>query len=747
MIRFKFAQTKFRDKLLRATKFRNFDGSLTQQLRKTQGAFGTGLQPHALAPDATTNAICGFCATGCSLSLHLREGQAVNLTPDPDHPVNYGMACPKGWEALTVLDAPNRATTPLMRRDRGQALEPCTWEEAAHFFCERMKLTQARFGKESAAFISTGQICLEEMAFLGAFAKFGMGILHGDGNTRQCMATAVMAYKESFGFDSPPYTYGDFQESDVLVFVGSNLCISHPIMWEHVEKNPHQPKIIVLDPRRTETAMAATHHVPLRPKSDLTLLYCLAREILQQGWQDKDFIQAHTEGFAGLATHLEEFTLEHGEEASGIPAAEIQELARLIGQGKRVSFWWTMGVNQSHQATRTAQAIINLALLTGNIGRPGTGANSITGQCNAMGSRLFSNTTNLLGGHRFEEPAHREKVASLLGIPIERIPTQVSLPYHKIMEGIDTGDTKALWVIATNPAHSWINQNEIRERFDKLEFLVVQDMYADTETAELADLVLPAASWGEKEGSFINSERRIGLVKQVRTAPGQALSDFRIFQLLAHEWGCGEFFAEWDSPESVFQLLKELTRGQPCDITGIRDYHHVDTKSGIQWPLPEGSDVEEGSQRRLFADGKFFRPNGKAQFVFDRSRPGPETPDPEYPFYLLTGRGTSAQWHTQTRTRNSRILRSLYPQDAYIEINAADAEALDIEEGQAVRVDSRRGSVTAAALLSPAVTEGSVFLPMHYVETNQLTHSSFDPHSHQPNYKAGAVRLTALARA
>jgi assimilatory nitrate reductase catalytic subunit len=272
------------------------------------------------------------------------------------------------------------------------------------------------------AFLSTGQIATEEMALLGAVAKFGLGMIHGDGNTRQCMATAVTAYKESFGFDAPPYTYADLEESDCLVFVGANPCIAHPVLWERVTANRRSPEIIVIDPRRTETASAATLHVPVKPKGDLAFFYALANVFLAHGWLDQDFIDAHTHGFSDFARFVESFTPEAVAEATGIAPAVICDVAHRIRARKRVSFWWTMGVNQSHQGTRTAQAIINLALMTGNIGKPGTGANSITGQCNAMGSRLFSNTTNLLGGHDFANPNHREKVARIIDIPVERIP-------------------------------------------------------------------------------------------------------------------------------------------------------------------------------------------------------------------------------------------------------------------------------------------------------------------------------------
>jgi assimilatory nitrate reductase catalytic subunit len=588
----------------------------------------------------------------------------------------------------------------------------------------------------------------EELALLGALAKFGMGMVHGDGNTRQCMATAVTAYKQSFGFDAPPYTYKDLEESDVIVLVGSNLCIAHPILWERVLRNPHSPEIIVVDPRRTETAMCAAQHLAIRPQSDLELFYGIAWILIERGWIDRPFIDAHTTGFEEFAAFVRDFTRHRAAAATGIAAERLGQLAETIHHGQRVSFWWTMGVNQSYQGVRTAQAIINLALLTGNIGRPGTGANSITGQCNAMGSRLFSNTTSLLGGHEFTNPQHREKVARLLGIDPRRVPDRNSWAYPEIIEGILSGRIRGLWVIATNPAHSWINQNHLRDVIDRLDFLVVQDMYDSTETARLADLVLPAAGWGEKEGTFINSERRLGLVKKVARAPGHALADFAIFKLVAEYWGCAETFREWESPEDVFQILKRLTHRQPCDITGIRDYRMIDECGGIQWPWADcglqiaSCRLSDGqSERRLFEDRRFYHPDGRATFIFESPRTAPEPPGDPYPFVLLTGRGSVAQWHTQTRTQKSAVLRKLYPQSIYVEINPADARELGITPNEWVLVESQRGSVRAKAFVTHLVQPGQVFIPMHYDTANQLTDAAFDPYSRQPSYKACAVRV------
>jgi anaerobic selenocysteine-containing dehydrogenase len=715
------------------------DGHLTRELLREPGRFGLGQVPAGKTPDATTGMVCGFCSTGCGLNIHLRDNEAVNLTPATDYPVNLGMACPKGWEALTVLDSGDRATVPLLRDADGHR-QPVDWHTAMETMVGRFKRIQEEHGPDAVAFLSTGQIATEEMALLGAVAKFGMGMVHGDGNTRQCMASAVVAYKQSFGFDAPPYSYQDFEESDCLVLVGSNLCIAHPILWERVMRNRNNPEIIVVDPRRTETAMGATLHLPVRPKTDLALLYGLANLLIRNGWIDRDFIDAHTTGFDDFASYVRRFDPGGVAYETGLTVEALRDLAARIHERSRVSFWWTMGVNQSHQGVRTAQALINLALMTGNIGRPGTGANSITGQCNAMGSRLFSNTTGLLGGREFANPEHRAEVARLLNVPEGRIQAKAGWAYDEIVAGILAGKIRGLWVIATNPAHSWIDQNQLRDVLDRLDFLVVQDMYHSTETARAADLVLPAAAWGEKEGTLINSERRVGLIKKVRRAPGQALSDFNIFKLVAHYYGCEEMFSGWDSPEATFQILKRLSAGRPCDFSGIADYRALDEARGIQWPYP-AEDADTAPQRRLFADGRFHHPDGRAKFLFEDPRPLTEEPDGEFPFFLLTGRGSAAQWHTQTRTAKSDVLRKLYPRDLPVEINPADASALGVKPGQWVAVESRRGRLRARAFVTPTVQRGHLFLPMHDEATNRLTEAVFDPYSRQPSYKACAVRV------
>jgi assimilatory nitrate reductase catalytic subunit len=677
----------------------------------------------------------------------MRDGVAINVTPDYDYPVNSGMACPKGWESLRVLEALDRATTPLLRQANGEML-PVAWQQATSAFCDRFKAIQAEHGAESVAFISTGQIATEEMFFLGCLTKFGMGMVHGDGNTRQCMATSAVAYKQSFGFDAPPFTYADLELSDVLVFFGANPCVAHPIIWQRVLRNRNHPALIVIDPRKTETAMAASEHVALQPKSDLTLLYGIANLLIDAGAVDQEFIESHTNGYEHFRQHVSVFDPQRVSAETGISIEQLQRVAQAIANGKRVSFWWTMGVNQSHQGVRTAQAIINLALMTGNIGRPGTGANSITGQCNAMGSRLYSNTTNLLGHRDFTNPDDRQRVAEILSIPVARIPAQNSLAYDQILAGIETGRIRGLWIIATNTAHSWIGSQRAKELLAKLDFLVVQDMYHSTDTARMADLVLPAAGWGEKEGTFINSERRIGTIKRVSQAPGQSLADFSILRLLADAWGCNEFFSQWTRPADVFESMKQISAGQACDITGIDDYAMLDRCGGVQWPWTASDSKACGDpavHRRLFEDRRFYHSDGRARFIFAVPQAVPEPTTADYPFVLLTGRGSVSQWHTETRTAKSPILQQLSPAPN-VEVNPVDATRLDIRDGDLIEVSSRRGRAEVRAIVTSTVQSGQLFMAMHDLQTNLLTLENVDPESRQPSYKHCAVTIRRLGK-
>ena len=740
---------------------RSFDGPLSRSLERTNGAFALGQIPANIPVRSTTTSVCGYCSTGCGLNIHLGPEGAVSLTPDPTYPVNRGTACPKGWEALTVLDAPDRGTVPLLLDRKSGKRSEISWARAIGIMVEKFSDLREREGAESAAFLSTGQIPTEEMFLLGSLWKFGLGFLHADSNTRQCMATAHVAYKQSFGYDAPPFCYEDFEESDVLVFVGANPCIAHPILWERVMRNKRHPLIVVVDPRMTETAQTAGLHVQLAPKSDLALLYAVLREVLDRGWVDRAFVEASTTGFEALREFLVSIDVEATRTSAGISVEVFEAFVQCFRPGRRVSCWWTMGVNQSHEAVRTAQALISLCLVTGNIGKPGTGPNSITGQANAMGSRLYSNTSSLVGGRDFQNPGHRAEVARILGLDESSIPTSSGMAYDQILDSAVDGKIKALWVVATNPAHTWIGSGTFQRVREKLEFLVVQDMYWNTETAQMADLYLPAAGWGEKEGTQINSERRIGLTKRVKRPPGQAMADFEIFRLVGMASGLGEWFGRLSSPEAAFGLMKDLSKGRPHDFTGIKGYVHVDAAGGIQWPYPEGGFADTRTQlprdglppefrsvvsgdeggRRLFGSGKFFTADGKAKFLFDPPRAPEEPTDGTYDLVLMTGRGASSQWHTLSRTNKSAVLRNLSPTELLLQMNPQDAARAGIHSGEMVRVASRRGRLRVRLVATDHLRPGTVFLPMHDPRVNILTFPSFDPYSRQPSYKHAAVRV------
>ncbi len=693
----------------------------------------------------TIRTTCSYCSVGCNFSATVADGNfdpsaKGAFMPSKEYPVNLGKSCPKGFNLLKAFDTDDRLTSPMVRDPDG-SLRLVDWDEAIDLFCARFASIKNQYGPESVAYLSTGQIPFEEMAFLGALFKFGMGFIHADGNTRQCMATAAVAYKQAFGFDAPGFTYQDFEESDLMIFVGANPVISHPVMWNRVKMNRTDPTIVTIDPRRTKTATESAIHLQIEPKTDLVLLYGMIRELIHRDWIDHELIARSTEGFDELREHVTPFTLERVVSETGLSRAQVLDLVERIHSAKAASIYWTMGVNQSHQGVRTAQAIINLCLITGHIGRPGTGPNSITGQANAMGSRLYSNTTGMFALYDFESESDRKTMAEILRIPESAIPARTGLPYHRIVEEIDAGTIKGLWVVATNPLHSWINSEAAERALRKLDFLVVQDIYHTTETARLADLLLAAAGSGEKEGTFINSERRLGGVRKIIDPPGNAKTDFQIFRMIADRWGCGELLSEWSSPEAVFRILQRTSRGRACDITGIEGYEMIDRHGGIQWPFPDTPEADRTPQRRLYADGRFFTPSGKARLLVDPVAEPPERPDAEYPFLLLTGRGSVAQWHTQTRTGKVEMLRRLYPEDLPVQLNPADAGRLGVTDGDPVTVVSRRGRATAYAEITDEVRAGHLFMPMHYADTNHLTFPVFDPYSHQPGYKYAAVRI------
>ncbi|GAA0065660.1 MAG: nitrate reductase [Clostridium perfringens] len=685
---------------------------------------------------------CNYCALACNLDFYTEDGKIKRVVPTPHYPVNKGFSCIKGLNLDKQCTKFNGSKKPLLKMKDGER-KAIEWKEAFELFASKMTAIQEKYGKESVAYISTGQLPTEEMALLGHVGRSYMGI-NGDGNTRLCMASAVVAYKQSFGFDAPPYTLKDLELSDTIFFIGANPVIAHPIAWGRVRKNK-DAKIITIDPRKSETAMNSDMWIDIKTKGDLALFYTLANVLIEKGWIDQDYINNYTEGFEDFKEHVKKYTLEDVEERTGISKMRVLELAKIIHEGKRVSFWWTMGVNQSYEAVRTAQAIINLALITGNMGREGTGANSLTGQCNAMGSRMFSNTTALYGGGEYNNKDRRKVVADILGMDENMLPTKPTLDYEQIIKGINKGEIKGLWVVCTNPRHSFSNNEEFKKAMKNLDFFVVQDIYEDTDSSKECDLYLPSVPAIKKEGFLINTERRLSALVPVLEKEEDELSDYEIFLGIGEALGMGSLLDKWRTPEDAFKLLRECSKGMPCDITGVT-YERLRDSKGIQWPCREGEELES-DERRLFEDGKYYTPSGKAKFIFEDVTENPNATNEEFPFNLNTGRGTVGQWHTHTRTREIQAVTNIVSQKAYVDINRKDAERLDIKENDEVLIHSSNGHTSKfIARLTDNLKEKTLYAPIHYIETNLLTPSVFDPYSKEPSYKTVQVNIEKVRK-
>jgi assimilatory nitrate reductase catalytic subunit len=670
--------------------------------------------------------------------IGVRDGRAVSVRGNPDHPVNAGSLCPKGLSEHQTLHVSSRAQHPLLRRNG--RLERIAWSDAIRTMARRFRDIQARSGPESIGVISTGQLVTEEFYTLGKLVQLGLGTRHYDGNTTLCMATAVSGYKRSFGSDGPPGAYDDLEHADVIVLIGANVADNHPILWQRIEANRNRT-LIVVDPRVTKTAMLADLHLPVKPRSDLALVNGLIRIVIEQDLIDREYIAAHTTGFDGLEDSVRDYTPERVSEITGLSVDLLYKTALLYADARAAFVGWTMGVNHSTKGTETVNAINNLALITGQIGRVGAAPFSITGQCNAMGTRESGFTSSLPGYRQFERAQHREDLAAIWRMPVERIPTSRGLAYPDIIEAALTGTIRGLWVIATNPIVSFPNFGVLRQSLETLEFLVVQDGFHPTPTSELADLVLPAAVWGEKEGTYTNSERRVSKVNKAVDPPGEARADFEIFLDVASELGCRDvLFPGWTKPQDAFDEWKRVSAGRLCDYSGMT-YEAIEAQGGIQWPHPAGA-TERPEVRRLYADGVFQTEDGKARLIPTSWEPFPEWPTADFPLVLNTGR-TVEHWHTRTKTGVVPILERLSP-TAWVEMNPRDARALRLRPSDRVDVVSQRGRIERLELrITETVGPGQVFVPFHWADfnANQVTQSAFDPISREPNYKQCAVRV------
>ena len=689
---------------------------------------------------------CNFCAIDCNLDFYVEDGRIVKTVPTPGYPVNDGFRCIKGLSLSKQQTTVKPNALPKIRQADGSFKE-VSWDEGFSHVASKLLELQEKYGKESIAGISTGQLTLEEFAIFGHVMRNFLQT-NVDGNTRLCMASAAVAHKGTYGYDAPGYTLQDLELSDTIVFIGANPVVAHPIIWGRVRNNQVPGhKIIVIDPRKSETARNADYWYPLRHRSDLTLFYTIANLLIEKDWVDHAFVDAHTEGYADYAAFVKAFTLERGAEVTGLSKEQILELTELIHSGKRVSFWWTMGVNQGYEAVRTAQSIMNLAFLTGNVGKPGTGGNSITGQCNAMGSRLFSNTTCLFAGGDFGDEKERERLAGIIGIDPDLMAKKPTLPYNKIIEGINAGEIKGLWILCTNPRHSWTNNETFASAAKKLELFVVQDIYDTIESAEDCTVYLPVVPGIKKEGTYINLERRMSAMRQVLPRGENEISDYECILGVGKALGMGDALAKWETPRECFDLLRECSRNKPCDFTGVK-WDDLTDSHGRQWPYPEGREAEfADEQRRLYSDGKFFTPSGKAKFVFEEPMENPCPVTEKFPLVFNTGRGTVGQWHTQSRTKEVKFVEDVSLKTAYLYMNTRLAEENDIHEMEEIRVFAPNGqNAVFAVKITDNVQYGELYAPIHYIECNKLTPSIYDKYSREPDYKGGTCRFEKVKK-
>lgn len=684
---------------------------------------------------------CNYCSLACNLNFHVEDNTIKFVEPTKGYPVNNGFCCIKGLN----LDKQNtKFKNPVLPRlrDKDGNMKEISWDQAFKEVASKIKEIQKKYGRESVAFISTGQLTTQEMALAGHIGRNFLG-MNGDGNTRLCMATSVVAYKQSFGFDAPPYTMNDAELTDTMILIGANPVVAHPILWGRMKRNTSAIKVAI-DPRKSETAQNCNYWYGLKAKTDIILLYTLSNVLIQKGWINEEYINNYTEGFEEYKEFVSKFDIEDVERKTGISKEQVFKLAEIIHNGNKVSFWWTMGVNQGFQAVRTAQAIINLAIMTGNIGRPGTGPNSITGQCNAMGSRLYSNTTGFYAGGEYNDPARRKRIAEVLGMDEEMLPTKPTIPYNEIIEKCISGEIKGLWIMGTNPASSWINNETFKEAAKHLEFFVVQDIYDNTESAKMCHLLLPSQSGLKKEGVLINTERRISAVLPVLEKEENELTDYEIFLGIGKALGMGNLLDKWKTPRDAFETLKECSKGMPCDITGV-DYDELRYSKGVQWPLRKGEELTE-NQRRLYEDNKFFTPSKKAKFIFEEVAEPPVQSCEAFPYLFNTGRGTVGQWHTQTRTKEIPAVESITIPEAYVNINIDLADELGIKDNEKIRVVSQNGeSREFIAKISKFVKRNELFAPMHYPEANALLPSFYDTYSKEPSYKYVSVRIEKIS--
>ncbi|MFN5972164.1 MAG: molybdopterin oxidoreductase family protein [Microcystis sp.] len=720
----------------------------------------------------STKTQCPYCGVGCGLTVTppASAGQAAKVFGDKSHPSSQGMICVKGATVAESIDK-NRLKTPMIRDSLQEQFRPCTWEEAFDRIVNRIQTLIAQGEKESICLYGSGQFHTEDYYIAQKLVKGCLGVNNFDANSRLCMSSAVAAYLDSFGSDGPPCCYDDLELTDCAFLVGTNTAECHPIIFNRLHKylkGNQQAKLIVVDPRSTKTAKAANLHLAINPGTDIDLFNGIAHLLLNWGAIDTYFIDKCTRDFPKYAEIIRHYPPEIVAGKCGIPIDDLEKAARYWAESKRVLSLWSMGINQSREGTAKARTLINLHLMTANIGKPGAGPFSLTGQPNAMGGREAGGLCHLLPGYRsVKNPQHRAEVEQAWGLPAGQISPVPGRDAWSMITGLETGDVKLLWIAATNPAVSMPDLERTKAALLKSPFTIHQDAYYPTETSAYAHLLLPAAQWGEKTGTMTNSERMVTLNKAFRPPVGQAQSDWQIFAEVGRRLGFQAQFNFQDSAE-VYSEFAGLTYKRPCDMTGI-NYERL-AETPLQWPnsideisapktansgellgnlVKDDDKSPKKAAKRLYTDGKFNTADGRAVFAAYHSKGLAEPPDDDYPLVLTVGR-LYGHWHTQTRTGRIEKIVKMHPAP-FIEIHPQDAAKLGIEAGEWVEVRSRRGSARFPALITKAIAPNCVFVPMHWgalwaenSEANSLTHPAACPISLQPELKACAVKLIPL---
>ena len=688
--------------------------------------------------------VCCYCGTGCGVLIEAEAGKITGVRGDPAHPANQGKLCTKGATLALSAQAGGRALYPDLRADKASPRERVSWNEALDHAAGKFRAVIDEHGPDAVAFYISGQLTTEAYYVFNKLAKGLIGTNNVDTNSRLCMSSAVAGYKATLGADAPPGCYEDIDHAGVIFITGSNTAYAHPILFRRIEAarkaNPDL-KLIVVDPRRTDTANEADLHLAILPGTDVALYHAMLNVMLWEELVDRDAIAAHTENWEALRDVVREYTPEKVAPICGVPAADILQAARWFAAGPTLSLY-CQGLNQSSCGVDKNAALINLHLATGQIGKPGAAPLSLTGQPNAMGGREVGGLANLLSAHRdLSNPEHRAEVARLWGV--DDVPALPGKTAVEMFEAVKRGEIKAIWIACTNPAQSLPNQALVHEALQAAAYVVLQEAFADTETAQFADLLLPASTWGETDGTVTNSERRISRVRAAVLPPGEARSDWAIATEFARrlmpEKGARLF--PYDSAEAIFNEHRETTRGRDLDITGL-SYALLDS-APQQWPFPEGA---ASGKPRLYADGIYPTDSKRAHFHAVPYRPVAEPIDARYPLHLNTGR-LRDQWHGMSRTG---LVARLYAhvEEPLLSMNSKDMERRQLHDGDLVRVKSRRGSLVIKVRPSEELRGGQIFIPMHWggrfmsgLGVNALTLDAFDPVSRQPELKHAAVQV------